>query len=326
MAAFAALGLVAAMPMPAAAFGESVQHWAREFPKTDFTRRAVELSEIKSVGAARNSIPPIVKPNFRPVGQVKGIGNHEPVLAVTLDFVARAYPIRVLVWHEIVNDTISGRPIVVTYSPLCNAGAVYFRTLHGKEMLFGNTGRLRHFNTIMYDRETGSWWQQFTGRAIIGAGVGKRLERATSVVQSFARFKEAHPDGEVLVPANPTAMPYGTTPFVGMDKAGPKGLGAYLLAAEVKPFDRVVVIGDEAWTLKRLKEKGAVENDDLYIGLVAGQNSAHDTKWISFGQDVGNVVVRRKNPDTDEWMDAAHGVAFAFAFRAFYPGGVLYTW
>ncbi len=324
--ALVALAAMAGTPGPAHAFGESVQHWAREFPKTDFTKRAVALAEIRSDGATRNSIPPIVKPRFRPVGDIKEIGDQEPVLAVVIDFVARAYPMRVLLWHEIVNDTLSGRPIVVTYSPLCNAAEVHLRTLDGQEMLFGNTGRLRHFNLIMYDRETGSWWQQFTGRAIIGARVGQRLTRVASSVTSFTRFRERFPDGEVLMPPDPKARPYGTTPFVGMDKAGTKGLDAYLLPAEVKPFERVVVIGDAAWTVKRLKEKGAVEHDGVYLGLLPGQNSAHDTKWISFGRDVGNVVARRRDPDSDEWVDTVHTVAFAFAFKAFHPGGVLYTW
>ena len=316
----------ASLPGPAAAFGENVQHWAREFPKTDFTKRAVDFSEIKSVGATRNSIPPIVKPSFRPVAQIKEIGAQEPVVAVILDFAARAYPLRVLLWHEIVNDTLSGKAIVVTYSPLTNSAAAYFRNLDGKEMLFGNTGRLRHFNTIMYDRESGSWWQQFTGKAIVGAAVGKGLTRIASVVQSFERFREAYPEGEVLMPPNPTARPYGTTPFVGMDKAGPKGLDAYLLPPEVKPFERVVVIGDAAWTVKRLTEKGAVEKDGFYLGMVPGQNSAHDTKWISFGQDVGNVIARHRDPATGDWVTNPHTITFAFTFRAFYPGGVLYSW
>ncbi|MEK9753982.1 MAG: DUF3179 domain-containing (seleno)protein [Rhodospirillaceae bacterium] len=318
--------LWAAAPAEAVAFGESVQHWAREFPKTDFTRRAVDFSEIRSVGATRNSIPPIVKPAFQPVGNVEGIGEHEPVLAVTLDFAARAYPIRVLLWHEVVNDTLSGKPIVVTYSPLSNSGAAYFRTLEGKEMLFGNTGRLRHFNTILYDRESGSWWQQFTGKGIVGARVGKGLTRIASVVQSWERFREAHPESEVLMPPNPTARPYGTTPFVGMDKAGPKGLDAYLLPPEVKPFERVVVIGETAWTIKRLREKGAVEKDGFYLGVVPGQNSTHDTKWISFGRDVGNVIARHRDPTTGDWVTNLHTIAYAFAFKAFYPGGILYTW
>lgn len=317
---------LAAIPRPAAAFGENVQHWAREFPKTDFTKRGVDFSEIRSTGAVRNSIPPIVKPAFRPASQVQGIGDKEPVLSVTLDLGTHGYPIRVLIWHEVVNDTISGKPILVSYSPLSNSGAAYLRTLDGQEMLFGNTGRLRHFNTIMYDRESGSWWQQFTGQAIVGAKVGKSLTRVATVVQSWERFREAHPEADVLMPPNPTARPYGTTPYVGMDRAGSKGLDAYLLPPEVKPFERVVVIGDEAWTVKRLKEKGAVEKPGFYLGMVPGQNSAHDTKWISFGRDVGNVIARHHDPRNGDWVTNPHTIAFAFAFKAFFPGGVLYTW
>ena len=317
---------LAVFPGAVSAFSENVQHWAREFPKTDFIRRAIDLSEIKSHGARRNSIPPIVAPRFVPAAQAEGIGPKEPVVTLVVDFIARAYPIRMLIWHEIVNDTVSGKPVVVTYSPLGNSAAAYLRRAEGKDLLFGNTGRTRHFNSILYDTITHSWWQQFTGRAILGSAAGLTLERLVTKVQSFQRFREAYPDGEVMVPKDPKAMAYGTSPFVGMDRAGGKGLGDYLLPRDVKPFERVVVVGEDAWTLKRLREEGAYETDDVYIGVVPGQNSAHDTKWISFGRDVGNVVARRRDADSGEWVDAVHDVTFAFLFKAFHPSGVIYTW
>jgi len=318
--------LLAFSPARGLAFNESVQHWAQEFPKTDFIRRTVDLSEIKGHGATRNSIRPIVDPEFVPVARVEGIGAREPVVTLVADFVARAYPIRMLIWHEIVNDVVSGKPVVVAYSPLSNSAAAYLRRVEGREVLFGNTGRLRHFNLIMYDTGSESWWQQFSGSAILGSKAGITLERLVTKVQSLERFRDAYPDGEVMVPKDPKAMAYGTTPYVHMDRAGGKGLGGYLMPRDVKPFERVVIVGEDAWTLKRLREKGAYETDDLYIGVVPGQNSAHDAKWISFGRDVGNVVVRRRDADSGEWIDTAHDVTFAFLFKAFHPAGVLYTW
>lgn len=313
-------------PQAAHAFGENVQHWAREFPKTDFTRRSIKFSDVRADGAARNTITPIKTPRFVAVGQAKGIGDLEPVISVVVEFVARAYPLRILLWHELVNDTIAGKPVLVSYSPIGNAAAVFERRVAGQVVRFGNTGRLRHFNMLMYDTATQSWWQQYTGKAVIGARLGATLPRLAARVESLARFRERHPDGEVLVANDPKAWPYGETPFVRMDSTGGRGLEAYLLSAEVKPFERVVAIGNEAWTLKRLRDKGALERDGLYIGWEPGQNSVHDTKWIAFGRDVGNVVARRFDADIEEWVDVVHDVPFAFTFKAFHPGGTLYSW
>jgi hypothetical protein len=305
---------------------ENVQHWAREFPKTDFTKRTINLSEIRADGATRDSIPPILKPKFVPVAEITGLGDLEPVISLSINFEAHAYPLRVLLWHEIVNDEIDNTPVAVTYCPLCNSGVVFKRNIGGKTVVFGNTGRLRHFDMLMYDHGTESWWQQFTGQAVIGTRAGERLEALPSRVESLAKFRERHPDGQVLVPNNPAARPYGTTPFVRMDTSSGEGLDDYDLPVEVKPFDRVVVVGGEAWTIKRLREKGDIERDGLYISVEPGQNSIHDTKWISFGRDVGNVVVRRFDAELDDWVDAVHDVTFAFAFKAFVPEGVLYSW
>ncbi|MBT6096402.1 MAG: DUF3179 domain-containing protein [Rhodospirillaceae bacterium] len=320
----AAALIFASIPEPSSAFSENVQHWAREFPKTDFTKRTVDLAGIRADGAKRDTIMPIHKPKFERVDKVQGLGDLEPVLSFSLHFEARAYPLRVLLWHEIVNDTIAEQPIVVTYCPLCNSGVVFERRVSGKTVVFGNTGRLRHFDMVMYDRDTESWWQQFTGEAIIGTLSGKRLKALPSRVESFARFRERHPSGRVLVPNDPTARPYGTTPYVRMDTSKGEGLGLYRLPKGVKPFDRVVVVGKEAWTLKSLKRKGEIDRKNLTIWWEPGQNSIHDTKWIHFGRDVGNVIARRYNASLDKWVDTVYDITFAFAFKAFVPGGTLH--
>jgi hypothetical protein len=98
--------------------------------------------------------------------------------------------LRVMIWHEIVNDTLAGRAIAVTYCPLCNAAIVFDRTVEGSETTFGTTGKLRNSDLVMYDRETDSWWQQFTGEAITGSRTGVELEvipRGSRHGKHFAR-------------------------------------------------------------------------------------------------------------------------------------------
>ncbi len=310
----------------AEAFSENIQHWTREFPKTDFSKRLVKLSDIRSDGAVRDSIPSITGPQFISVAEVSGIGDLEPVISFKHGEEARAYPLRIMLWHEIVNDMVGGLPVVVTYCALCNSGVIFERQIEGKEAVFGNTGRLRNFDMVMYDYATESWWQQFSGQAIIGKKAGVHLKALPSRVEALGHFRKRFPTGKILIPNDPAERPYGTTPFVRMDSSAGVGLGNILLPDEVKPFERVVVIGEEAWTVKRLREKGTVVRDNLKITFFRGQNSIHDTKWIHFGRDVGNVIARRFDTKKQVWKDAVHDVTFAFAFAVFRPNGVLYTW
>ena len=114
---------------------------------------------------------------------------------MAIDGQARPYPLRIMIWHEIVNDTLAGRPISVSYCPLCNAAIVFERTVEGAVTSFGTTGKLRNSDLIMYDRETESWWQQFTGEAIAGARTGTRLTVIPSRLESWQSFRERFPEG-----------------------------------------------------------------------------------------------------------------------------------
>ena len=190
--------------------------------------------------------------------------------------------------------------------------------------MFGNTGRLRNFDMIMYDRLTESWWQQYTGEAIIGKLAGTRLQPMPSRVEAFGRFRARHPDGQVLVPNDPKAWPYGSTPYVRMDTSAGSGLDMFELPEGVRPFDRVVAVGRNAWTLKMLQRRGVIADEGLVMRWQRGQNSVHDTKVITFGRDVGNVTVKRLNAASHTFLDVVHDVAFAFAFKAFEPNGALY--
>ena len=316
--------LLALLLISAAARAEGPDDWRREFPATDFSRSAVDYGEIVSDGATRDSIPPIDAPRFAPVAEVDDIGPLEPVLSLVIGGDARAYPLRILLWHEIVNDVVGGVPVLVSYCPLCNSGVVFDRRIAGRVLEFGNTGRLRHFDMVMYDRVTESWWQQFSGEAIIGELSGTHLAVLPARLESLGRFRDRMPAGRVLVPNDRAARPYGLTPYVGMDSTPvPRQRFPYDLPAMVRPLQRVVVIGDSAWTLALLRAARRIEHGDLVITWLAGQNSIHDAQRIAAGRDVGNVVVQRHTAEGLE--DVAYDVTFAFAFAAFRPDGTLYV-
>ena len=132
--------------------------WRHEWPHTDFSRHSVAYDEIFSGGPPKDGIPAIDRPKFRPVSEVKDLAAHEPVISVEIGGEARAYPLRIMIWHEIVNDRVGGTPIVVTWCPLCNSSMVFDRRAAGRTLRFGTTGKLRNSDLVMYDRETESWW------------------------------------------------------------------------------------------------------------------------------------------------------------------------
>ncbi|MBI4183551.1 MAG: DUF3179 domain-containing protein [Proteobacteria bacterium] len=294
----------------------------QDFPKTDFSRRAVPLAEFATQGPRRDTIPAVDAPAFAPAGEAGEIGPYEPIVSVTLGGETRGYPLRVLLWHELVNDTLGDVPILVSYCPLCNSAIVYDRRVGGRVLDFANSGRVRHYNMVMYDRATESLWQQFIGEAIVGELSGTRLKVVPARIESFERFQERAPEGKLLVPAEPDARPYGASPFAGIDEIGSRISFPYPLPEGMNPMARVVVVGGEAWELELVQRKERLAAGDLIFTWDPGQNSIHDNPVISLGRDVGNVEVMRQRGETME--DVRYEVTFAFAFRAFHPDGPIH--
>ncbi len=155
--------------------------------ETDFSRHSVPYSEISSGGVPRDGIPPLDDPKFiTPEQADQWLGDAEPVISFEINGEARAYPLQILSWHEVVNDEVGGVPVVATLCPLCNSAIVFDRTLDGVVHDFGVSGNLRNSDLIMWDRQTESWWQQFTGEAIVGELTGKKLTFLPASIISWA--------------------------------------------------------------------------------------------------------------------------------------------
>jgi hypothetical protein len=146
--------------------------WRQEWPHTDFSQHSVNYDEIFSGGPPKDGIPAIDRPSFIPVKEAEDLAPREPVISIEAGGEARAYPLRIMIWHEIVNDIVGGTPIAVTWCPLCNSSIVFDRRVAGRTLSFGTTGKLRNSDLVMYDRETESWWQQFSGECIVGGLLG----------------------------------------------------------------------------------------------------------------------------------------------------------
>lgn len=294
--------------------------WTWAWPVTDFSEAAVDFSEIRSGGPPKDGIPSIDAPVFVSVAEEKDLDPREPVIGLSVNGEARAYPLRILTWHEIVNDEIAGIPVAVTYCPLCNAAIVFDRRVDGQVLEFGTTGKLRKSDLVMYDRQTESWWQQFLGEAIVGEKTGTRLTMLPSRLESWARFKERHPEGQVLVPNDPDMRRYGDSPYIRYDSTSQPFLYDGSLPQGIEPMAYVVAVGEEAWTLALLRKEETIERDGLRLSWSAGKASALDSRQIAEGRDIGNVVVQRRDA-SGTWQDVVYDLTFAFVFHAFRPEG-----
>ncbi|MDV7142907.1 DUF3179 domain-containing protein [Tropicimonas sp. TH_r6] len=314
----APLLLAAALCAAPLAASANPDFWKQEWPRTDFSRTSIEnWVEIISGGPPRDGIPALSDPRFMEVAQESRIGGREPVITLEIEGARpRAYPIRYLTWHEIVNDSVGGIPVAVTFCPLCNSGLTFDRRVGGEVLEFGVSGKLRNSDMIMFDRETESWWQQAIGTGIVGVHTGTELRQMPSWMESWDEYRSRNPDG--LVMAEPDYnRSYGRNPYSGYDSsARPFLYSGELPPHGIAPLARVVRVGDRAWPVARLARAEEIREAGLVLSWRAGQASALDSQSIARGRDVGSIRVR-----DGDGTDVPHDVLFAFAFHAFYPEG-----
>ena len=191
-----------------------------EFSKTDFGNRIVDFAEIMSGGPPKDGIPAVDEPRYVTVEEAAGwLDPDEPVIAVEIGGEARAYPLQILIWHEIANDELGGTPIAVTFCPLCSSAIAFDRRFGGDTLDFGTTGRLRLSDLVMYDRQTQTWWQQLTGTGIIGLHAGGELARLPAGIVAWNDFRTAFPGATVLSRETGHSRPYGSNPYAGYDSS-----------------------------------------------------------------------------------------------------------
>ena len=317
---FRSLAFAAALALSGGAAQADPDFWQYEWPETDFENTSVgNWVEIMSGGPPKDGIPALDDPNFIAVSAETRIDGREPVITVELDgHTPRAYPIRYLTWHEIVNDVIGDTPVAVTFCPLCNSGLVFDRRVNGDLRTFGVSGKLRNSDMVMFDRETESWWQQALGEGIVGQHNGDKLIQIPAWMESWAEYSARNPDGAVMdEPGWPRQ--YGANPYAKYDSSRrPFLYNGEQPPHDIQPLARVVRVGDAAWPVERLRTENEVTENGVTISWASGQASALDTRRISDGRDVGTIRVRDAGGN-----DVPHDVMFAFAFHAFWPDG---TW
>jgi len=229
---------------------------------------------------------------------------HEPVLVYEHEGIAKAFPLSILMYHEIVNDEVNGKLVTATYCPLCNAGIVFDRMLefNGEDHLldFGVSGMLRNSDMVMWDRQTESWWQQLTGTALVGELNGAELTMLPSYLISYKEFATQWPEGEILLAPDPEGG-YGKNPYVKYDDLENNDPRLYngevddRLPAMERVLDIQVNGEYKIYPISKIQEEGVIQDNfnDLEIVIFhkSGTVSAMDNAQIQHSRDVGSSTI-----------------------------------
>ena len=269
-------------------------------PLPELPEPTIDLSQLRSGGPPPDGIPSISNPVFHAAASVDYLTPTSPVLAVEINGDARAYPIDVMVWHEIVNDTVGGVPVAVQYCPLCNSAAVVDRRVEGRVLEFGVSGLLYNSSLVMYDRQTKTLWSHFASRPLYGALGEAELVDYPSTIVGFEEWRDAHPDGLVMSRDTGADRAYGSNPYPGYDDVDAE---PFLFEGEVDgrytAMTRMVGVAADgqatAFPLLELREAGTVEaelaGEPIVAFWVPGSASALDAGQVAGGVDVGATGV-----------------------------------
>ena len=177
----------------------------------------IPKDKILSGGPGKDGIPAIDTPEFTRTPDFLFLNEKSRVIGVIHKGVAKAYPINILNWHEIVNDDFAGDPVIVTYCPLCGSGVVYSGMVNGKKTSFGVSGLLYNSDVLLYDRETDSLWSQMMHQAVSGSAKGTRLEQIPSSHTTWGEWLKRHPDTLVLTTNTGVSRDYNRNPYEGYE-------------------------------------------------------------------------------------------------------------
>lgn len=267
---------------------------------TDFCQSIVDFEEILVGNPVKDGIPSVTDPAMESIASAaEWLNQRSPVIAVEIAGEARAYPLAILMWHEIANDELADIPIAVTFCPLCNSSITFERQIGEEALEFGVSGLLRNSDLIMFDRGSESWWQQLTGEALVGDYAGALLDIVPSQVISFGSFAQRHPDGLVMSRDTGYNRQYGLNPYRDYDTQPGR---PFLFRGEIdprldSPVDRVLAatIGDVAvaypFDILRAERviNDVVADTPLAVFYQAGVASALGDSVIDKSRDTGTA-------------------------------------
>jgi hypothetical protein len=271
----------------------------RQLDEETFPVSLVDRERIVYGGAPPDGIPPIDDPRYEAVQDVDWLDPDEAVLVAEVGGQARAYPVQIMIWHEIVNDVLGDRPVAVTYCPLCNSGVAFDRRIGDDVLDFGTSGALYQANLVMYDRQTESLWTQFDGRAVVGTRVGDQLDRVPVATVAWREFRDQHADGTVLARSVTEPKPYGRNPYNSYDQRTSAIPGFYTGEpdASLAPYERVIGLDRNGKAVavphRALAEAGTtavtVDGTDISVWHLPGMASPLNDPDVANGDRIGST-------------------------------------
>jgi hypothetical protein len=273
----------------------------------DLSGALVPVDAIERGGPPRDGIPSIDEPRFISADAASFLAPGDRVLGVHRNGVAKAYPVAILNWHEIVNDRFAGEPITVTYCPLCGTGMAYEARVGEQTLDFGVSGLLYNSDVLFYDRQTESLWSQIMARAVTGPMRGERLEMIALTHTTWADWHSRHPDTQVLSRETGYSRDYGRDPYAGYGRSAEIWFQVSHHDARFHPKEPVLGVEIDghakAWPMSALNKpelRDTVGGHDVIVRY----DDKHETGAIhdaGTGEEIPSVI------------------AFWFAWYAFYP-------
>lgn len=270
---------------------------AQEMNGFDLKGSLIPVTQINFGGPEKDGIPSIDKPDFVMAGFAAFLRNEDQVLGLVRGRTARAYPVRILNWHEVVNDRIGKDPVVVTFCPLCGTGVAFDARVDGRELSFGVSGLLYNSDVLLYDRQTNSLWSQLLGQAISGPLKGRRLSMLPLTHTTWADWRKAQPATQVLSTNTGTVRPYLRDPYAGYEKTEELMFPVQFRAAGFHPKERVLGITidgrSKAYPFVELGKTAGEFADrigDQTLTIRYDRNARRATAHGSDGQQLSAVV------------------------------------
>lgn len=276
----------------------------------DLTQHSIPLDEILKGGPPRDGIPAISKPKFTTASEATYLKNYDLVIGLKRGNTARAYPLRILVWHEIVNDSIDGEHLLITYCPLCGTAMVFSRQFDGESFEFGVSGLLYNSDVLMYDRDTESLWSQLEMEAVSGPMIGTALEWLPSELMTWSAWKQKYPDGQVLSRDTGYRRKYDRVAYAEYKRSPNTIFPVDFTRQELAMKDWIVGILIDG------KAKAYAQSDLTKLGTNTLRDIVNGVPLeIQYDAEQKRVSVQRS--DTEEAIPNV--TAYWFAWQGFYP-------
>jgi hypothetical protein len=276
----------------------------------DTSRHSIPIDDIYDGGPGKDGIPAILQPKFISADQADQtlLKKNDRVLGFVHQGRARAYPIKILNWHEIVNDRIGGAPRVVTYCPLCGTGMVFDTEVKGHKLTFGVSGLLYQSDMLLYDHQTESLWSQIKSEAVTGSLTGARLKLLPSTHTNWESWKTKYPNTQVLSDDTGYRRNYDRDPYQGYENSERLMFGVNATSRKHHPKEKV--IGIEIGKFAKAYPFSELSKAKSPLKDVVGKKNIH----IFYDHKTGTAFIQ-----DEQKRELPSVVGFWFAWYAFHP-------